>query len=363
MTQTNETLSRPAPSFLPATAVLEMTYRCNHRCLFCSCPWFDAEGDFDIRREMTAQQWIDLIARFCTMGISSMAFTGGEPLLKEGIEDILAFAASSKTEHIETEDGRLVSRFEPPKLYLLSNGKIMSDRILSLCKQHNIHLSLSLPGLTTFGYHTDGGNADNVLKWFRKAEELGVGTTVGITVTRKNIHELYETLSHAFIAGAGDLLMNRFLPGGRGLAHQAELMLTRQQIPEMLDIAETVLNEANRRGHLGTELPKCTFEADRYKRLKVSSRCSAGKDFFVVDPSGYIRVCNHSPVRLAHVDRIEALKQDPYWKRFNQKDYLPDKCGECELILQCDGGCREAAHIVTGSINGLDPALADSGVT
>ena len=32
--------ARLAPSFLPATAVLEMTYRCNHACLFCSCPWY-----------------------------------------------------------------------------------------------------------------------------------------------------------------------------------------------------------------------------------------------------------------------------------------------------------------------------------
>ncbi|HEY3444957.1 MAG TPA: hypothetical protein VGK67_01285 [Myxococcales bacterium] len=31
--------SRLAASFLPRTAVLEMTYRCNHVCLFCSCPW------------------------------------------------------------------------------------------------------------------------------------------------------------------------------------------------------------------------------------------------------------------------------------------------------------------------------------
>ena len=36
----DSTTRRLAPSFLPATAVLEMTYRCSHACLFCSCPWF-----------------------------------------------------------------------------------------------------------------------------------------------------------------------------------------------------------------------------------------------------------------------------------------------------------------------------------
>ena len=27
-------------TILPSVAVLEMTYRCNHACRFCSCPWF-----------------------------------------------------------------------------------------------------------------------------------------------------------------------------------------------------------------------------------------------------------------------------------------------------------------------------------
>lgn len=30
---------------LPPVAALELTYRCNHQCLFCSCPW-EAEEDY-----------------------------------------------------------------------------------------------------------------------------------------------------------------------------------------------------------------------------------------------------------------------------------------------------------------------------
>ena len=87
------TESRLAPSFLPATAVLEMTYRCNHACLFCSCPWYAEDGDFDTRPELTADEWKSTIAKLCSMGCTDLAFTGGEPLLKEGIEDIIEFAA------------------------------------------------------------------------------------------------------------------------------------------------------------------------------------------------------------------------------------------------------------------------------
>lgn len=348
-----------APSFLPATAVLEMTYRCNHGCLFCSCPWYADNNDFDERPELSVAEWKSLITKACQMGCCDIAFTGGEPLLKDGIEEIIEFAANMTVDRIETVGGKLESRTVPPKLYLLTNGKNMRNDILELCAKHDINLSMSLPGYATFPYHTKAGvDAEHVLDWFRKANDREVKTTVGITVTAKNIHELFETLSAALLAGADTLLMNRFLPGGRGIEHERELMLNREQVVQMLDIAEDVLTEANRYGSVGTELPKCIIGDRKYERLHVGTRCSAGLDFFVVDPSGYIRACNHSPVRLEHFDEVEKLKENPYWKRFVQKDYLPAHCSGCDLMFDCDGGCREAAHICGGSVDSPDPLLA-----
>jgi len=50
-------VARLAPSFLPNAAVLEMTYQCNHQCLFCSCPWFAADGSFDTKEELSTDAW------------------------------------------------------------------------------------------------------------------------------------------------------------------------------------------------------------------------------------------------------------------------------------------------------------------
>jgi len=333
-----------------------MTYRCNHACLFCSCPWY-ADG-FERKPELTACEWKCVIRRLSTMGVCNIAFTGGEPLLKEGIEEIVSFAANTAVEHVETEDGELKSWHAPPKLYLLSNGKAMNHRILGLCERYDINLSMSLPGLTTFEEHTAGGTpAQHILDWFSRARDRGVPTTVGVTVTSRNVHELYETISAALLAGADNLLMNRFLPGGRGLMHRG-LALSLEQITEMLDTAEEVLRTANRDGSVGTELPRCVVDESRYERLKVGTRCSAALDFFVIGPSGHVRVCNHSPVRLCHVDSVNALKTHPYWKRFVMKDYLPRACSGCPRMLGCDGGCREAAHIAAGAVDAPDPLLA-----
>ncbi len=348
--------SMPAPSFLPSTAVLEMTYKCNHSCRFCSCPWY--AGAISEDPEMNVAEWQELIATLCQKGICSLAFTGGEPLLKEGLSEIIDFAAAQSAIHIETVDGELKKWHAPPKLYLLSNGKAMHRDILALCKKYDINLSMSLPGLTTFAAHTNGGlDAGHVLEWFKTAKEYGVRTTAGITVTSENFHELYETIAMALLSGADTILLNRFMPGGRGLQHR-ELELTLEQIKAIPDIAEEVLSRANRFGNIGTELPRCVVDPTRYKHLKVGTRCSAAVDFFVIDPSGYIRVCNHSPKRLNHCRDLEELKHHPYWQKFVFKKFLPEACAGCGLTGECDGGCREAAHVVSGFPEAPDPIMA-----
>jgi radical SAM protein with 4Fe4S-binding SPASM domain len=350
--------SRLAPSFLPATAVLEMTYECNHQCLFCSCPWEAKGNGFERRDEMSSDQWMKTISTLTQMGVCSIAFTGGEPLMKKDIFKIIEYAASCQSEHIETENEELVTRFAPPKLYLISNGRIVNDEVLDICKKFDVHLSMSLPGLTTYNDHTKQGNPQHIIELFHKAKAKGVSTTVNITVTKKNIFELYETISEALLAGADTLLMNRFLPGGRGIKYADDLLLTTEQTNEMLDIAEEVLSTANRFGSVGTELPKCILKRNDYVHLKVGTQCSAAIDFFVVGPSGYIRTCNHSPLEVGHISEIENVKQNDYWKKFVMKNYHPHMCNDCELLFDCDGGCREAAHIFSGEINSPDPLFS-----
>jgi len=349
--------SRLAPSFLPSTAVLEMTYRCNHRCTFCSCPWEASGDEFPQREELSLDAWKRAICRLAEMGVCKFAFTGGEPLLKEGLTTLLEYAGTLLVEKVETVDGVLQSRTGSPELYLLSNGSAVDDVVLAHCRRGNVQLSMSLPGLATYRKHTQYGSPDTVLNWFREAAARGVRTVVSVTVTRKNLHELYDTIAAAFLAGANRLLLNRFLPGGRGLEHTSELLLDRTLVRQMLDTAEQALRDANRRGSVGTELPRCVADPSKYERLDVGTRCAAAHQFFVVGPSGYVRTCNHSPRRLAHIDAIETVQSDPYWMRFVRRDYLPDACGDCHLGGECDAGCREAAHITGSAIDALDPLM------
>lgn len=348
---------RLAPSFLPATAVLELTYRCNHRCLFCSCPWEAEGGAFDRRAELSTAEWKTVIDKVTSMGAASLALSGGEPLMREDCFELIEHALGCTVEHIETKDGELQSRFGPPKVYLLSNGRAVDERVLAFCRDRDVQLSMSLPGLESLHAHTGYDSADHVLAQFAAARRMGMKTVVNITVTKQNLSEFRETLSAALLAGASQLLLNRFLPGGRGLTHRAELMLSAADIGVMLSTAEDVLIEARVFGSVGAEIPRCLIPPREFKQLTIGTRCAAGLSFFVVDPSGYTRACNHSPVRLEHYTAIEKLKDNAYWRTFTQKQYLPEACYACRQFTECDGGCREAAHIMGGDLRAMDPVF------
>ena len=331
-----ESFFNTSGALLPDVVALELTYRCNHKCLFCSCPW--EANDTYKKSELSLQEWVNVIDNLIKNGVSTFTLTGGEPLMRNELREIIDIILSRGV-----------------TLSIISNGREIDDDFLDFLAERKISISISLPGIETFVEHTGIDNVEHVLSLFEKTKTRGIKTTANIAVTKKNLPELYENIAYALIKGADYILLNRFIPGGRGLDNQ-EFLLSIDETNMMLDIAEEVLSKANRYGHVGTELPLCAIKnPTNYKYLQVSNLCAAAKGFFVVDPSGYIKVCNHSPQRICHYSELSSLNTNEYWNRFRNRNYIPNMCKNCDKIEMCDGGCRESAHVFYGSITDNDP--------
>lgn len=331
----------------PRNAVLELTYRCNHQCKFCSCPWYSPNSNYKMGKELSLDNWKIVIDKLYSMGVRHFSISGGECLLNKDLPDILRYI-NKRNKELNL----------PRKIVLISNGLAMSESFLLLFKETGVQLSMSLPGYDTFEYHTGVDNRAGVLRWFRKAAELGLTTTLNVTVTKKNIHELYETLAEGLLNGASSVLLNRFLPGGRGLKYENDLLLTSDQLNEMLDVAEDVLATCNRQGFVGTEFPQCIIKnPDKYLHINIGTYCAAAKDFFVVGPSGEIRVCNHSPRIVGNIMMEPYITDISYWNIYADSKYRPKVCSPCVYLPICDCGCREVSNIKTGCPSELEPSL------
>jgi radical SAM protein with 4Fe4S-binding SPASM domain len=354
--QTDGPHARIGRAFLPATAFLELTYRCDRRCVTCTCPWEADDSDYERRPEMNLPQWKEVVFRLTKLGIHDFAFAGGEPLLMEGFEDLVNYAAGLTAEFVETDGAGLLVRRAPPRLFLYTCGASLRPDLLTVLGRLRVQVVLSLPGLATYRDHTGEGDAEAVLATLRAARARGVSTTVAVTVTRKNLPELYEIMAEALLAGADAILLERFFAAGRGLAHAAELSLGPDDVVRMLDTAEEVCALAGRRGVVGTSFPPCVTGRAR-PHLDMATRCRAGADFFVVDPAGFVRVCPHATARLGNVRALVAVREHPLWRRFTQRQYMPGRCADCASFLACDGGCREAAHLANDRLDSLDPLM------
>ena len=332
---------------LPKSVALELTYRCNHRCIFCSCPWDAPNSSYPRGEELSTLEWKKAVDILYAEGVMSFSLSGGEVLLKDGFDTILR--------HIRAEGEK---RGLDLPIVLITNARKMNEEYLHLFKELNVHLSMSLPGYGTFQEHTGVDNADGVLHWFQEAKKIGLKTTVNVTVTKKNYNELFQTIALGLINGADDVLLNRFLPGGRGLGYMKELRLTPEQINGMLDTAEKVLTYARRYGNVGTEIPFCAVkDVHKYKHIHIGYQCAAAKGFFVVDPSGNIRACNHSPHIVGHIFDKPMIRDVEYWNLFANSDYSPSMCSGCGMIKRCDCGCREVANILHGTPKEKDTSV------
>ncbi len=274
-------------------------------------------------------------------GVGHITLSGGEPFLRKDLEQIIKYIRKKQL-----------------SVSIITNGLLLDESKLKMLKKYVMQLSISVPGINTFKEHTGVDHVEAIMKTFQKAQEMRLSTVANITVTKVNLNELYRNIALPLIYGAGYVLLNRFVPGGRGLKYK-KYLLSNEDINQMLDIAEEVLSKSSRQGHIGVEIPYCIIkDPKKYKYLGVGSKCAGAKYFFVIDPSGYIKVCNLSPRRLCLVKDLLSLKTDKYWQSFAKSDYIPNMCYKCKHLNVCDGGCREAANIYNGSILANDPCFS-----
>lgn len=331
----------------PKNVVLELTYKCNHKCLFCSCPWENKSSVYNQGEELSLNQWKYAITTLLNCGVEIFSISGGEAIIKNGAKEIISFIRESlSARHIYSE------------ITLISNGLNLSMDWLEFFKRENVHLSISLPGLSTFSKHTGVDNVKGVLNWFSCAKSLGLKSTANITVTKLNLYELKETIASSLLHGAYDILLNRFLPGGRGLSHIRDLMITNKDLNQMLDDAEYILSLANRYGNIGTEIPLCSIDnPTKYKRLHIGYKCAAATGFFVVGPSGEIRTCNHSPRIVGHIFNSNIITDWEYWNKFADDEINIKECNGCMGNVICSCGCREVAQILSSRVDNPDPSI------
>jgi radical SAM protein with 4Fe4S-binding SPASM domain len=274
-----------------------------------------------------------------------VTLTGGEPLLRADLPEMLDFLRSRNKQSTLISNGRLLS--EPRVIDLLERGVGLFELPL-LSHRREIHDRLS----------ASRGAFDAVLAAMARIRYHGGQFVAVFVATKVNLPDLYDAIKLAFAFGARGLMLNRFNPGGRGRAHLDKLLPTSEQIRQALEVANTASAEFNFPISCSIPIQPCLIDTQAFPRLGFGF-CAAGTEraYYTLDPLGNLRPCNHTPTILGN------LFDEPFGDLIAPERMIafthpiPEFCQPCTWRATCQGGCKAAAQVCYGSLFAEEPFL------
>jgi len=173
-----DTLGRPLRDLR-----ISVTDRCNFRCSYCMPKQvFDKHYEFLPHRELLSFEEITRLARlFVGLGARKIRLTGGEPLLRRGIEELIGMLAELKT-----REG------EPLDLTLTTNASLLARKAAALKNAGLQRLTVSLDGLddAVFQRMNDVGfPVAEVLAGIEAAQAVGLAPIKVNMVVKRGVNE------------------------------------------------------------------------------------------------------------------------------------------------------------------------------
>lgn len=271
----------------PYFAHLCVTQRCNLRCTYCQI-W--KERIEEASTEKTKQ----IIDKLDKMGVGIISITGGEPLLRSDIGEIINYI-SGKGLYVR----------------LTSNGMMPREKYEKLLKTNIDAISISLDGVE--GIETPNSKVNpqilNTIKYIYKNKgkiKLSISTVLH-RKNQKKVEKIVDYVEKNF-PGIGVFVQPVVVGTGN--------LRTRSQ--EKVD--PRILHK------IKTIDPKFFIDAceDYYHKDKFDWNCKAGKLFFDIKPNGDFHICQDFPTKL-------NILADDFIEKWNKSDFQKtiDRCSGC----------------------------------
>lgn len=187
----------------------EVTNQCNLRCKHC-LPASGPARD----RELTSDEALAALESFQAAGVSRVNFTGGEPFIRKDFLNILEQTVALGM-----------------RAAVITNATLLQVSTLNIVKRLGVELGISLDGAdeTTNDAIRGRGSFRRAIEAFKQCREAGIPTTLYVTVTAANAHqvEALAALAKAYVCRG--IHFNEVTIAGRAISFSDELALSEEQ--------------------------------------------------------------------------------------------------------------------------------------
>ena len=255
-------------SKFPHAIQFNITFRCNQRCVYC--------GIYnDKREEMGTESICKMIDEFVSMGTSRLSLTGGEPLMRKDLPEVIRYARSR---------GLFVS--------LATNGSLVPQRIGELVGVNSVNMTLDGPK-HIHDKQRGSGNFEKVIKAVELIKSKDIPLYLVSVITKNNWMMLQEILDIARSLHVKLLIQPVFYAEK---SHAGDLKGYQNTKYDDRTIVET-LNQLIKLKDQGN--PNIILSKRYYSNVKESIQrgtkmiCrNAGSLFCTISPDGRVAPCN-----------------------------------------------------------------------
>lgn len=348
----------------PFTIAWEVTRACAFACQHCRA---DAQHSRD-PNELTTAEGRCLIDRLAQFGSPILVFTGGDPLMRRDLFELITYANEKGLRCSLTPTATAL-----PTVERLEKARQAGIRRLALS------LDASIPSVHD-QFRQVPGSWERTLRILHNARQAGISAQVNTTVARHNLDLLPDMVPFIEEVGAVQWSLFFLVPTGRA---QAEWMISPEQHESLFhwlydlsqvapfDIKATaapmyrrVAIERRKAELGGNGNAPVAFQGAGFQYADGLDRptrgVNDGNGFLFISHIGEIMPSGFLPIRAGNVredDVVQIYRQHPLFTVLRDPDALKGKCGRCEYRDVC-GGQRGRAYGVTGDFLASDPACA-----
>lgn len=327
----------------PLWLLAELTYRCPLQCPYCSNPLDIAK----YRNELDTDTWIRVLREARKMGSTQLGLSGGEPLVRTDLEEIirearhLGYYSNLITSGVGMDEAR-VARFKEAGL----------DHIQISFQASDEELNNYLGGSETFKHK---------FEMARIVKKYEYPMVLNIVIHRQNIDQIEDIIKMTIELKADYVELASTQYYGWSKLNAAHLLPTREQLRRAESIAHDYQDKLKGQMRILYVVP------DYYEDRPKACMNGWGSIFLTIAPDGTALPC-HAAAQLPGLDfpnvndaSIEEIWNDSdAFNRFRGFDWMQEPCRSCPEKTKDFGGCRCQAYMLTGDATLADPVCSKS---
>ena len=321
----------------PLWLLLELTYRCPLHCVFCYNPTELARTG----AELATGDWIRVLREARVLGAVQLGLSGGEPLLREDLEALVAEAHAL---------GYYIN--------LITSGVGMTEERIGALKRAGLdHIQLSFQDSTREMNDFLSSTRTFELKAQVAAliRKYDYPMVLNVVLHRLNIDHVGEILEMAERMGAQYVELANTQYYGWAWLNRAQLLPSRAQLTRAEEVTQRF------RERVGGRMQVYFVVPDYFETRPKACMNGLGSVFLAIAPDGTALPC-HAARMLPGLQLPNVREHDvrAIWyhsaafNQFRGEAWMKEPCRHCPERSKDHGGCRCQAYLLTG-----DPANAD----